>query len=233
MLMAIAIVLAITPVSAKDKTKNRDKKQKGQPAAQQAPQPPKPSVSRHGMFDITKVNADWFMEIPDSLLEKDILAITRYTSTPSNSGKFGGEMCNEQVVYFQKGVDGNLLLRSRMTVNVADTTQMINKAVVISNENPIIASFKIESSANKRSKIKMNAFLNDDNALSIHQSLKKTLELGAPMMGLGYIEDIKTFPTNTEIRLVKTYNSSSKRLPGAVATGKLTFGLNISFVILP
>ena len=74
MLMAIAIVLAITPVSAKDKTKNRDKKQKGQPAAQQAPQPPKPSVSRHGMFDITKVNADWFMEIPDSLLEKDILA---------------------------------------------------------------------------------------------------------------------------------------------------------------
>ena len=115
MLMAIAIVLAITPVSAKDKTKNRDKKQKGQPAAQQAPQPPKPSISRQGMFDITKVNADWFMEIPDSLLGKDILAITRYTSTPSNSGKFGGEMCNEQVVYFQKGVDGNLLLRSRMT----------------------------------------------------------------------------------------------------------------------
>ncbi len=233
MLMAIAIVLAITPVSAKDKTKNRDKKQKGQPAAQQAPQPPKPSISRQGMFDITKVNADWFMEIPDSLLGKDILAITRYTSTPSNSGKFGGEMCNEQVVYFQKGVDGNLLLRSRMTVNVADTTQMINKAVVISNENPIIASFKIESSANKRCKIKVNAFLNDDNALGIHQSLKKTLELGAPMMGLGYIEDIKTFPTNTEIRLVKTYNSSSKRLPGAVATGKVTFGLNISFVMLP
>lgn len=233
MLMAIALVLAIAPVPARDKDKNKEKKRKGQPAAQQTPAPAKPSISRRGMMDVTKVNADWFMEVPDSLLGKDILAITRYTSTPSNTGRFGGEMCNEQVVYFQKGVDGNLLLRSRMTVNVADTTQMINKAVVISNENPIIASFKIESSANKRSKIKMNQFLNDDNALGIHQSLKKSFELTAPQMALSYIEDIKTFPTNTEIRLVKTYNSSSKRLPGAVATGKLTFGLNISFVLLP
>ena len=136
MLMAIAIVLAITPVSAKDKTKNRDKKQKGQPAAQQAPQPPKPSVSRHGMFDITKVNADWFMEIPDSLLEKDILAITRYTSTPSNSGKFGGEMCNEQVVYFQKGVDGNLLLRSRMTVTELVPNEAICSSITLLAPSP-------------------------------------------------------------------------------------------------
>lgn len=233
MLMAVALMLAIAPVTAKDKTKGRDKKRKGQPEAQQTPAPAKPSISRHGMMDVTKVNADWFMEVPDSLLGKDILAITRYTSTPSNTGMFGGEMCNEQVVYFQKGVDGNLLLRSRMTVNVADTTQMINKAVVISNENPIIASFKIESSANRRCKIKLNQFLNDDNALGIHQNMKKSFDLTAPQAALSYIEDIKTFPTNTEIRLVKTYNSTSQRLPGALATGKLTFGLNISFVLLP
>ena len=51
------------------------------------------------------------------------------------SGKFGGEMLNQQTVYFQPGVDNQLLMRVRLFVNVSDTTQMINKAITVSNEN--------------------------------------------------------------------------------------------------
>ena len=94
--------------------------------------------------------------------------------------------------------DSMLLLRARLFVNVADTSQIINRAITISNENPIIGSFKVESKAKKQYKIKVNSFFNEDNAaLGMPQSIKKGFGLGGQIGAMSYIEDIKTFPTNT------------------------------------
>lgn len=235
LLLMMAAALIGMPAEAKKK----DKKKKGK-AKTEAPAPapkkpePKPSVSRKGMLNVEKVGTEWFMEIPDSLIGKDILAVTRYTSTPSSSGKFGGEECNEQVVFFQMNPDSTLLLRSRMTINVADSTDAISKAVNVSNEHPIIGAFKIEKHKDGLSRIKVTSFLNSDNPLGIMSFYKKSsFTLGMQDMALSYVEDIRTFPTNTEIRLVKTYNSNSLSLPASAYTGKVTFGLNISLVLLP
>lgn len=137
-LMAAALVGM--PAEAKKKEKKRKGKAKTEtPAAPQQKKEAKPSISRKGMLNVEKVGKEWFLEVPDSLLGKDILSVTRYTSTPSNSGNFGGEECNEQVVFFQLNPDSTLLLRSRMTVNVADSTDAISKAIDVSNEHPIAA----------------------------------------------------------------------------------------------
>ena len=48
-----------------------------------------------------------------------------------------------------------------------------------------------------------------------------------------YIEDIKSFPMNTEVRTVKTYDTQGNLLPSGRYTVKVTLGLNISFVLLP
>ena len=92
LLLLMAAALVGMPVEAKKK----DKKKKGKaqtevPAAAPKKKEVKPSISRKGMLNVEKVGTDWFLEVPDSLLGKDILAVTRYTSTPSSSGKFGGE----------------------------------------------------------------------------------------------------------------------------------------------
>lgn len=193
----------------------------------------KKSVDRKGMFHVQKVENDWFFEIPDSLIGRDFLTTTRYISTPAGSGKFGGEMLNQQTVYFQPGVNNQLLLRVRLFVNVSDSTQNINKAITVSNENPIIASFKIESHNDSLYKIKVNDFLNEDNpTTALPRSVKSSFSLSGMAGGLSYIEDIKTFPLNTEVRMVKTYNSTGN-LASAVSTGKVTFGINLSFVLLP
>ncbi len=237
LLLLTAIALVGMPVEAKEKDKK--KKGKGKTEVPAAPQKKvvKPSISRKGMLNVEKVGKDWFLEVPDSLLGKDILAVTRYTSTPSSSGKFGGEECNEQVVFFQLNPDSTLLLRSRMVVNVADSTDAISKAIDVSNEHPIIGAFTIEKPAKKDTtgilRIKVTSFLNSDNALGIYSREKKSFSLGMYDSSLSYIEDIKTYPTNTEIRLVKTYNSPSGTLMASAVTGKVTFGLNISLVQLP
>ena len=77
----------------------------------------KPAVDRPGLFHVTKMKNDWFFEIPDSLIGREFLTTTRFTSTPSNSGKFGGEQVNERTVYFQKGPDDQLLLRASLLIN--------------------------------------------------------------------------------------------------------------------
>ena len=243
-----AALLTTTPVVAKEKKEKakteqksplkkifKKKSKKGQPApAKDSVKVEKPQVDRNGLFHVTKEKNEWFFQIPDSLIGRQFLTTTRYTSTPAESGKFGGEQVNEQTVYFQKGVDDQLLLRADLIINVADSTDKISRAITISNENPIIGSFKIESHDNGKYKIKVSQFFNQDNAaIGLPQYVKKQYELQGMMNDMSYIEDIKSFPMNTEIRTVKTYASNGNALPSARSTGKVTFGLNISFVLLP
>jgi len=234
-LLIMACAIIAMPADARRKNKRNKKGDKTEvvaPATGQKKESP-PSISRTGMVTVEKVKTDWFMEVPDSILGKDILAVTRYTSTPSNSGMFGGEECNEQIVFFELNPDSTLLLRSRMVVNISDSTQNVSKAINVSNEHPIIAAFKPERRRGGKTRIKVTSFLNADNPLGIMSQYKKSFKLGVQDGTLSYIEDIKTFPTNTEIRLVKTYNSTSTSLPASAYTGKVTFGLNISLVMLP
>ena len=210
----------------------RDKKAK-QPAltAQQAPVA---TTTQKGLFTVTKAGSDWFFTIPDSLLNREILATVRFTSTPANTGKYGGELVNEQTVYFQKAPDGKMLLRSRLLINKADSVDNINRAITISNEDPIIAAFKIENLANKASKIKVGSFFLEDNvALGPDRMQKTQMGLQALLPANSYIESIKTFPMNTEVRTVKTWMASSSTNAAAALTGKVTLGLNVSFVLLP
>ena len=228
-LVLCALMLSAVPAEAKLKFKKKQKK--AQPTAP-APKPaPKPDVERKGLFNVTKMKQDWFLEIPDSLMGRDFLTTTRFTTTPAGSGKFGGEQVNEQTVYFDMLPDSVLALRARLLVNYADSTQHINKAITISNENPIIGTFKIESHKDKMMKIKVTQFFNEDNAaLGMTSSAKQGFSLGGQMMST--IEDIKSFPTNTEVRVLKTFGSQGS-LVAARATGRVTLGLNISFILLP
>ncbi|MBQ3992103.1 MAG: zinc-dependent metalloprotease [Bacteroidaceae bacterium] len=217
---------------------SKSKKKKG--AQAEAPKDTakveRPSVDRKGLFHVTKVKNDWFFEVPDSLIGRQMLTTTRFTSTPASSGKFGGEQLNEQTVYFQVAPNDQLLLRAALLINYADTTDNISRAVTISNENPIIGAFKIESHKGGNYKIKVSPFFGQDNpALGLPQSAKQQYGLGAQVGEMSYIEDIKSFPLNTEVRLVKTFAAAGNTasLPATRSTGKATIGLNISFILLP
>lgn len=226
--MLCAGLLCGMPAEAKKK-----KTKKEEPKAAAA-QPVKPEVDRKGLFNVSRQKEDWFFEVPDSLLGRQLLMTTRYTATPSNSGLFGGELANQQTVYWEKNGENRLMLRAALFVNLADTTQTISRAITVSNENPIIASFKIESREGCLYKVKVNDLFNEDNpAISLPVSLKKKFSLTSQVQSASYIEDIRSFPLNTEVRLVKTWMSNGSNLYSVRETGRATFGLNVSFVRLP
>ena len=89
-ILAASFLLAIPMVARKSKSV----------ASATAPQPA--STTQKGLFSVTKTGTDWYFSIPDSLIGREMLVTVRFTSTPANTEKYGGEMANEQTIYFEK-----------------------------------------------------------------------------------------------------------------------------------
>ena len=194
---------------------------------------------------------DWYFEIPDELLGRRILAVTRYVTNTVGSGEYGGEEVNEAMIYWEKAPNGNLLLRADVLGIKASEDDIISRAVQASSENPIVASFKPEKGGDKATRIKVNSlFENDTQIFSLDAMAKRQYNLGALNRDASFLTSIRTYPINTEVTVTKTfaYNAQAgglgtpgapgggpqgSRLPAGIATGAVTLQLNTSFLLLP
>ena len=102
-------------------------------------------LAKPGLFTVHKVDEKWYFEIPDSLMNREIIAITRYSKVPGGAGLYGGELANQQTIAWEKGPNNNVFLRVITTINVADSSNQIYKAVTNSNLNPIAGVFDIKA----------------------------------------------------------------------------------------
>src|SRR6266700_3740320 len=231
------------------------------PGANGARQEPKPykevitdkAVSHTGLFTVHKVDDKWYFELPDSILTRDILVVTRYGKTPAG-GNYGGEQVNQQMIRWEKGPSNTIFLRVVTVVNMSsDSTGPISRAVSNSNVNPIASAFDVkaygkDSVTNTRSTvIEVTDFFKGDNqVVSLTPGAKRRYKLAPLSADRSYIESIHTYPINTEIRSVKTFTSSpaggfgapggpapAASLPAADAAGAVTLELNNSFILLP
>lgn len=195
---------------------------------------------KNGVFNVEKNKNDWFIHIPDSLLGKPFLAVTRFVSTPADLGFHGGELIDSKMLYFEKR-EKTIYLRALITKISADNNADISLAVNSSNENPIIAAFKTDSSNVKTDKnasyrIKFTDFIKEDNQITgFSNHVKAKYGVASIKNELSYIENVSTFPRNIEIVTVKTYTSKGESAKAAAAkqTGLMTFKINTSFVLLP
>ncbi|WAC11134.1 zinc-dependent metalloprotease [Dyadobacter pollutisoli] len=245
----VKIDKAVDAVASAVKDKLKDDKKKGPKAFKDLIDTS--AVSQKGMISVHKMDEKWYFEIPDSLLDHDIMAVTRYSKTAAGGGIFGGEEVNRQMIRWEKGMDNNLLLRS-VTIVVAspDSTKPIFQAVKNSNSDPIIGVFDIKAIKKdpgaKSSVIDVTDFFNADNQVfSLSSISKQLLKLTAFKKEASYIEKISSYPINTEIRTVKTFSvapqlltttpvpSIGQYLPSGLDAGVVTFEMNTSLILLP
>ena len=211
------------------------------------------AITKAGLFTVHKVEEKWYFEIPDSLMNREIMAITRYSKVPGGAGVYGGELANQQTIAWEKGPNNNIFLRVITTINVADSTNQIYKAVTNSNLNPIAGVFDIKAygkdTTGKDSAtvvIDVTDFFRGDNqVVSINPFYKRAYNLSGLLSDRSYIANINSYPINTEVKTVKTFNSSpnfggmspgpfpSTTFPAANAAGAVTLEINNSFVLLP
>ena len=255
--------------SAESFAQKKDKKNKKNlpPATAEAKKPeakkePKPykkvidstAVTQKGLIDVHKVADKYLFEISESLIGKEIMTITRYSKTPAGGGIFGGEEVNRQVVRFEKGQNNTMILRSiTYVIMTPDEDKPITKSVKNSNADPIIGIYDIlaykkdeSGKENVASVIDMTtAFDSDLQTFSLNSISKQLLSIQAFQKDKSFIQFVKSFPINTEIRTTKTFTTVAPQisrnptpkigvdLPAGLDAGVVSMELNTSFILLP
>jgi hypothetical protein len=202
-------------------------------------------MTQKGVFTVHFQDDKFYFDIQDSLLGRELIAVTRYAKVAGGARKYGGEEVNEQSIQFEKGPNNRIFMRVVTLISKADSTQTIAKAVKNSYLDPIVASFDIKAYGkdSTSSIIDVTDFFKGDNqAVSLSSFEKRSFNLTGLASDRSYIESIKAYPINLEIRTVKTYNASAPMpgspaggnfIPAAANAGAVTFELNTSILLLP
>ena len=247
LLATVALLVVAAPVSLAQKPGPRTGKN-AETEKKETPEKPEPELTvTAGMVGVSHHEKDWYFDVPDSLLGRRILAVTRFVNHTPGASEYGGEMLQNRMIYWEKASNGNLLLRVDTYTLQADEGDEIARAVRASSEAPIVASLKPEKkSAPGCTRVKVTSlFEGDTQVFSLSPRTKKAYNLGNLKGDASFIESIRTYPINTEVTVTKTftYNApatpamgparAAATLPAGNEAGVVTLVLNTSMVLLP
>jgi hypothetical protein len=197
------------------------------------------AVTRQGMFTVHKVEDNYYLEIPDSLLGREILLVNRMGKSSvkgieaNQAQYYAGDQLKETVISFEQGPGHKIFMRSiSHLVQGSDTSANgMYRSVLNSSVQPILAAFAVKAYNDNKtaSVIDITDLISSDNSiLGIDLSRKTAYKMGALQKDRSYIESVRPFSRNIEIRAIKTYASATD------ATGEaFTFELSNSLVLLP
>lgn len=96
-----------------------------------------------GMLTVRHIEDKYYFEVPDSMLGRLILCVTRFTAVPQGFGPFPGEEVTHSTIYFEHRDDKTLMLRQYVLSYLADDKDNISRTLVKSTIDPIVMSFKV------------------------------------------------------------------------------------------
>jgi hypothetical protein len=205
------------------------------------------AVTDAGIFDIHKVEDKYYLEIPDKMLKKEFLLVSRLTKAAagmrSGTTGYAGDQISQNVISFEKGPEDKIFLKTISFVDYAkDSTSQMYNSVTRNNVQSIEQAFEIKA-FNKEKKstvIEVTSFFNSDSDLvSFAAYAKKSFKVGALQKDKSYVNFVKSFPTNIEINTTKTFARTLgdyKPAPGQdkpEISGNYTVEINTSLVLLP
>ncbi|MDF2433505.1 MAG: hypothetical protein JWP44_3136 [Mucilaginibacter sp.] len=231
--------------------------------AAQRLQPPKPyksvitekAISHSGLFKVHKVEDKYYFEIPDSVLNREMLVVARIAKAGAEvraADGYAGDQISSTVVRFEKGPNNRIFLRKiSYSTYSPDSTKSMYQAVQRSNIQAIAAAFNIAAFSPDKdgSVIDVTDYINSDSEIFFFGSpqAKQRWRMGTIAPDRSYIDNIRTFKNNVEISTVKTYAQTapmaqggrggvpapSPTAGGGGSSGSVTVELNTSLVILP
>jgi len=193
----------------------------------------KEAVTDDGLFKVHKIDDKYLFEIPDSLLEREMLMVTRIAKNTSNNRSFGGQKANTQMLRWQKK-DKQILLRVVSQNVVADEELPVHEAVVNSNFEPVLFAFPIEAFSEDKTATVIDAtelFSTDVKAIGLPDYVRKGYKITRLDTKKSFIESVKSYPLNIETRHVKTYAAGAP--PSNSSTGTVSVEMSNSMILLP
>ncbi|MEZ4378922.1 MAG: zinc-dependent metalloprotease [Gemmatimonadales bacterium] len=197
---------------------------------------PRGATADSGLFVVRQGDNKIFWEIPDSLLGRDMLWLTRIAAAAEDLSGFtnAGSNINEYLVRFERDGD-RILLRSQGTRYVADSTLPIAKSVAANTFAPILQAFdiKAETPDSLATVIDVTAFLDGDVAAisGLGSGFRTQFKVRRMDPARSFVESVKVFPQNLEVRQVQTFDAAEP--PSQRSTGTISLTTAQSLVLLP
>jgi hypothetical protein len=244
-LLIVVFVFGITldaDAQRKKKKSKKDTKQTVKPTPKPKPkkgaiQPYSSVVTKEhktdkGLFDVHRKDDTYLFEIPNDLLGREMLMVTRIAKTASGIG-FGGGKQNTQMLRWERK-EKKILLRVVSHNVVADKDKPVHEAVVNSNFEPVLFSFPIKA-FNKEAKSTVidatTLFTTDVKPLGFPARSRRRYQITRLDTKRSFIERISSYPKNIEIRHVKTY--AANKPPSNASVGSISLEMSNSMILLP
>ncbi len=245
-MLAAFMLIAVNPAEAQRRKKKKDAK-KEQETPKPAPKKPAPkkggiqpfdkvitkdAKTDEGLFNVHRIDKKYFFEIPNDMLGRDMLMVSRIAKTASGIG-FGGGKTNTQMLRWER-VNDKILLRIISTTITAADSLPISEAVNNSNLEPILAAYDIKALSKDSSGVvvDVSALLTGDvKPLGLPQFRRTQYRVTRLDASRSYVSRVSSYPENIELRHVKTYFASNS--PSSSADGSITVEMSNSMILLP
>ncbi len=188
-----------------------------------------------GLITVHQVDARWLFEIPDSLLGRDLLLVSRVAGVAAEMGGFlpAGVSVGTQVVRFSRAGD-RVLLRKHSFAAVADDSLPIHQSVVANNFAPILAAFPVQAYGRDSAAVVdvTDFFQGDTPAIGgLNATQRRNYQVRRLDPARSAIERIRSYPANVEVRHVQTFDAGAP--PSDAAANTISLEMRQSLVLLP
>lgn len=184
-----------------------------------------------GLFTVRRAGPRLLFEIPDAMLGRDMLIMSRLAKAQDGLADGGATMAPNLVVRWERR-EGRIVLRGVSYSRTADNGTPLALAVENSNFAPVLASLPIQASAGGASRVDVtDLYLGDTPAFTLPRARRTALGVRGFDRERGWLEWARSFPTNIEVRVVQTY--AADQPPSNARGGTVSFEVNHSMILLP
>lgn len=192
---------------------------------------PPTATTERGLFDVHRAGAKLHFEIPDSLLGRDMIIMSRYGQVQDGLSQVGANMAPNLTVRWERRGD-QIHLRATSHSTTADSGSARAIAVTQQNFAPVIQSFPVAARGSNSSVIDVTElYVGEHPAFTLPRGQRATLAVRRYERDRSWLEFARSFPTNVEVRVVQSY--SADQPPSNARGGALSYEVNHSMILLP
>lgn len=194
------------------------------------------AITRPGMITVHKVDERWYFEVPDSILSRDQLLVTRIAGVPTGFDGFisAGTSLNERLVRWER-VGDRVMLRALSASAYADDSLAIALSVHVNNVGAVLGAFPIQAFGKDSASVVLDVtefFSGDTPALSgLDASQRRTYQVRRFDPARSSLDNIKSFPMNVEVSQTQTFDAGAPPSDADAAT--ISLAMRQSLVLLP
>jgi hypothetical protein len=211
------------------------------PAAPRRPRPYAQVITdraktERGGVTVHRVDDRYFLEVPDSLMHRDILLLSRISGVPAGTGgfEFAGSEVARRVVRWDR-VNDRIQLQIVNTDAVADDSLPIAISVRNNNYGPILAAFPIAAFTRDSTSYVIDVtdfFSGDVQAISgLSDAQRRQYQVRRFDPARSFVSSVRSFPINVEVRQVQTFDAAAA--PADRSSNTISLEVRQSMLLLP